>query len=561
MKKIMVTLLVVVLLLSGCTTVEAVPFETYLDQLLVEVIDAQDIGINLSFVNPEAYGIEPGHYELGFNTLDDYETSHTFYKETIKTLKSYKKLEGQEAIDRDVLISYFESHLDDAKYYDYLEGDALGYARSMIANIATYLEVYQFRSEADVLRYLNFIETLPIYLEAYAEFEIERQSRNTGYGQEIIDEIIQMAKNTALESSSDDYFLIRIFNEKMGNADFDGSQYIETHRDLLKQNYAKAYQDLADVLSTIEAQETQGLYYSENGQAYYEYALKQNTGLDMSVKEINVMLQKAFTQNVLKIQSVDQSLIEVLYTDDFYPHYESGKALLDDMRLLMRDDFPEIGPVNYVINQVDPSMAENASPAYYFTPYVDYDVSMEQYIFINGVHEDSLFNTYAHEGFPGHMYQFNYNLKLGMHPIRNILTVGSNSEGWANYVENYVVKYVTSDAFADLYTINETLTQIVTVMLDIGIHYEGWHLDDMVDYLIDMGFALENATTDEFKDLYIYIAAHPAVYPMYYVSSIYIQNLKEEVQKSWDDYSDYKFHEAFLNMGSSRFDVIASYLD
>ena len=60
----------------------------------------KDIGINLSFVDAQKFGINPDLYELGFNTPKDYQESYELYKDTIKQLKSYKNLSGQEAVDR-----------------------------------------------------------------------------------------------------------------------------------------------------------------------------------------------------------------------------------------------------------------------------------------------------------------------------------------------------------------------------------------------------------------------------------------------------------------------------
>ncbi len=566
MKKILIIFLMGFLALTGCVSKEPeivleLSFQEFLDSLLVEVIDPEDLGINLIFNDPTTFNIEPGMYVLGFNTLEDYQESKEFYQSSIKMLNAYQDLEGQEALDRDVLVSIFKSYLDDDLYYYHAEGERLGYARSMIANIATYLEVYEFRTAEDVERYFNFLDTLPEYLEMYVDLEIVRQDKNMGYGQEILDKIVDMADNTASEAMKDDYFLKRLFDEKMDQADFDTQGYKEQNSILMNEKFAGGYKLLADRLSEIKAAPTTGLVHKKDGAKYYEHLLKQNTGLDMSVKEIKSLLQKKLQSQILEVFSYDEALINKLYEDDFYPDFDDGKALLDFLEVEIKADFPEIDAVNYDINTVDPSMAESASPAYYFTPFVDYDSSMKQHIFINGAYNNALYTTFAHEGFPGHMYQFNYNLKTSAHPIRNILTVSGNAEGWANYVETYAIKYISDENFMELYAMNQELTQIITVLIDIGIHYDGWTLEEMKDYLVDMGFASASATAADFSEMYVYIAAHPAVYPMYYVSSIKINMLKEEAKASWDNYSDYLFHEKLLEIGSARFDVVEQYLD
>lgn len=558
----MIKIFIMLLMLTGCQQkAPELPFNDYLDTIMIEMIDETDIAINLLFNDPSTFGIEPTEYEFGFATESDYEEAHTFYQDTIKTLKSYKDFDQQQALDRDVLVSYFESQLENVKFYDYEAGSVLGYNRQMVANVPTYLEVYEFRTEADVDRYFNFIETLPAYYEQILELELNRQKNNTGLGQEVIDETIKMAENLVEAASKDDYFLVRLFNEKMDEATFNGESYKSEHQTLIKTQFVDSYKLLADGLSQIKAKETAGLYYLKDGRKYYNYLLKKNTGLNMNVKEIKTFLGNQLDLSISKIVNFNEEEINQLYDDNFYPHYLSGLDLLSALFNDMKADFPEIEPVNYRLQTVDPSMAESASPAYYFTPALDYDGTSPQHIFINGQHDSKLYTTYAHEGFPGHMYQFNFNLNSDMHPIRNLISSSANSEGWANYTENYAIKYITNERFMELYTINQEITQIITVLIDIGIHDEGWLLEDMVDYLKQINMVNPSASTEDFKDMYIYIASNPAVYPMYYVSSLRIKMLKEKAMEKWEDYSDMKFHQAFLEIGSARFDVIEAYLD
>ena len=553
----MVLVIILTILLSGCTTNPQQPFTEYLDELMIEVIDEKDIGINLSFVDAQKFGINPDLYELGFNTPKDYQESHELYKDIIKQLKSYKNLSGQEAVDRDVLVSYFESYLDDVKYYDFLEGGNLNYSRSMMTNLPTYLEVYQFRSEADIKAYFHFIETLPTFFQKYLDLELDRQNRGLGYGQEIIDRIVNVLNDTISMSQTDEYFLLNNFDEKLEKLDFevDKEALSNRHASLLKNEYTEAHVLLSEGLKKIEADFSKGLARYKNGKDFYEHQLKKNTGLDMSVKEIQKMLKQEFQSLVFQIGNYSESDFDLLFEDDFYPDFDSGEHLLEFLSREMQNDFPKISNINYEVKQVDESMSEASSPAYYFTPHLDSGSKEKQYIFINGPHTPQLYSTYAHEGFPGHMYQFNYFLNLKMHPIRNLLTVGANAEGWANYAEMYALKYIVDDSVVELSKINNRLNQIVTSLIDIGIHYEGWLLPDMVDYLIELGFANQTAALEDFEDMYIYMVANPAVYPMYYVSSIKIDHLRDEFEGS-----DYEFHEAFLNMGSSRFDVIEKYI-
>ena len=66
------------------------------------------------------------------------------------------------------------------------------------------------------------------------------------------------------------------------------------------------------------------------------------------------------------------------------------------------------------------------------------DNSGENVIYINPGHisdDLTLFTTLAHEGYPGHLYQTVYYSATKHPPIRDLLSFGGYTEGWATYCE------------------------------------------------------------------------------------------------------------------------------
>ncbi len=574
MKKILSVLLVTLLLLTACSTKQEVPredvevsseFSEYLDTLLVDFVSPSDFGINFILNKPEDYNFEPELYEIGFTTEEDVKESVSEAKEMIKELKKFSEssLSNQQLLDRDVVIEYLEDLIEMEPYYDYEYGSSMiGYQRNTMSNFTSTLESYQFRTKFDVDAYLNLLETFPDAVQKYLDLELVRQKNGTGFGKEEIVEIIKVNTDTAQQAKNSDYFLIAHFNDAVSKLDFltsdEKNAAIAKHKTLISENLAGAYQNVVDTLSQVDASTSTGLANKPDGKKYYELLLQQETGLKASIKDI----EKVLNEEEAKVRKYMMFLSEKDY-ENMYSRYQkrsfgnftSGKELLSAIQNAYTEEFPKIDEPYYELRKVDESIAAASSPAFYYTPAIDYNGSEPQIIYINGDFDNSLYTTYAHEGLPGHMYQFSYFMTLkDMHPIRSLVSHTSNAEGWANYTERLAVKYVSDQAYADFYDMMETFTELFHIKADIGIHYYGWNLPEFRELLDTYFVGIDEETA---QSIYTMIVHNPATYPTYYLSTIYIKNLKEKAQQELDEkYSDIEFHEAFLSSGSASFNVI-----
>ncbi|AMC93522.1 hypothetical protein AOC36_05860 [Erysipelothrix larvae] len=578
MKKILVTLLSILFVVSGCKSNEVITYEgtfdEYVNTLYAEIIGSTDIGINLSFNDPEAFGIVPEPYSLGFSTQEDYDESSKQLDTMIKTLRSFTddSLTQQQIIDRDAIIEYLSAYLGSEKFYEYEEGDALSSSRSYIMSLPSYLDMYVFNSERDIEYYFNFVNTLEENLLKFVELEKTRQSKNMGLSQKELDSIVKAADSTATAAAQEDYFLNRAFERQMASISFIDQQakddYILKHQEAMKSSFSKAYASLASSIREIEGGELRGLANKENGKAYYEYLFKKNTGSSYSVDQVSKQLKsrkKDLMYSVVKYfqTNYDETLEESVQNGNVFDGlFSDEKSVLTTMIEKMGEDFPMINVPNYSINFVDESLEDSASPAFYFTPKVDATDDNVQAIYVNGNFSNDKVTTYIHEGIFGHMYQFNYFKQSGENQIRSFLSSSANAEGWANYTENYATKYVLGDDLGLFFQNYNELLSNLYVQLDIGINYEGWSQQETLNFLVDEGWYSETTSVNQIEELYLAFVENPCVYPMYYVSSMYIRILSEKAEKAWGaDYSDYAFHEALLKQGSTSFDMLEKALD
>ncbi|MFQ9800405.1 MAG: DUF885 family protein [Clostridia bacterium] len=78
--------------------------------------------------------------------------------------------------------------------------------------------------------------------------------------------------------------------------------------------------------------------------------------------------------------------------------------------------------------------------------------------------------------------------------FRHLLSFLGYSEGWANYVEGLSYEYFgfENEALVEILKCNSYINIQLSALLDIGIHYYGWDLEDLQDYLSQFGIEDED---------------------------------------------------------------------
>jgi len=217
------------------------------------------------------------------------------------------------------------------------------------------------------------------------------------------------------------------------------------------------------------------------------------------------------------------------------------------------------------VKAVSASLEKYCAPAFYLTaPLDDTDHNV---IYIN--HKNSptgleLYTTLAHEGYPGHLYQTVYSnrsfINKEENPVRNLLWYGGYLEGWALYVEFRSFDYAAElmeDQNNSLAAVciemekhNRSLQLCLYSLLDIMIHYENISYAQVAEFLERFGIT----DTNSVSAIYTYIAEEPCNYLKYYLGYLEILELRKEAKDLWQDhYTDYSFHQFYLDAGPSDF--------
>ena len=163
--------------------------------------------------------------------------------------------------------------------------------------------------------------------------------------------------------------------------------------------------------------------------------------------------------------------------------------------------------------------------------------------------------TAYHEGIPGHHMQLSVAQKLDNLP--KFRRHGGNSgytEGWALYAEQLGKEVgFYKDPVSDYGRLSSELFRAVRLVVDTGIHSQGWTRDQVVDFFRKSG-AVDEPTLQAETDRYI---AWPAQALAYKLGQLKFRELRERARKELGSRFDIRaFHDEMLNGGVLPLDLL-----
>lgn len=300
-----------------------------------------------------------------------------------------------------------------------------------------------------------------------------------------------------------------------------------------------------------------GVCHFPDGKKYYQYIAKRETGSSRKISELKSLIQKQMTEDLLAISQTGVSTeasATVFSLQDNTP-----ESYLKDLEKKITKVFPAAPEVDTEIKFVPTDMESYLSPAFYLIPCIDN--TEKNVIYINRSHDMEklhLYTTLAHEGYPGHLYQTTYFASQNPNPIRSLLNFGGYVEGWATYAEmcSYYLTPLEKKQ-AVLAQKNNSLLLGLYARADIGIHYDGWSLQDTVKFFSKYGIREE----ETIAEIYELMVSTPANYLKYYVGYVEFLELKKEVAgRKGEDFSQKQFHKEILDIGPAPFSVVRKYV-
>jgi uncharacterized protein (DUF885 family) len=314
-----------------------------------------------------------------------------------------------------------------------------------------------------------------------------------------------------------------------------------------------------------------------DGKKYYQFLIARTTTTDLTADQIH----QIGLDEVIKDEAAMLAIAQKLGFPDLKSfraslkanpklHPASADALLDAYRGYlkpMQAKLPELfgtlpkAPFEVV---AVPAYAEKTSaPAYYQggTP----DGSRPGRLFIDTYNatERNLYAVEAiayHEGIPGHHLQISIAHELtGLPEFRKYGHYTAYIEGWGLYAERLgkdVGFY--QDPYSDYGRLEADIWRAVRLVVDTGVHSEGWTREQMVQYFHEHSNVDETSVQSE-VDRYI---AWPSQAVAYKIGQLKILELRDRAQKALGAKFDIRaFHDQVIDAGALPLDVLEQRID
>ena len=202
------------------------------------------------------------------------------------------------------------------------------------------------------------------------------------------------------------------------------------------------------------------------------------------------------------------------------------------------------------IRAVEPFRRDTASD-YYLPPAVD---GTRPGMFYTNVPDPSKYRTtgmtslFLHEGQPGHHYQMALQQELDVPRFRKVLWYDAYGEGWALYAESLGRDIgVYEDPNAYLGRLFMELHRALRLVVDTGLHAQGWSREKTIAYLREMEGSTE-ATARRATERYM---AWPGQALAYKVGELKIIELREQARAALGERFDIRrFHAQVLGEGN-----------
>ena len=578
MKKLLIYILVLCFLgLSGCTNNNVnnegqkelqAEFETVLDEVFIETISDDFLDLYQTIENPANFGIDMSKVEISLGSR----VEELSYEEEMELLKPYEKIL---AFDREKLLDYQKDIYDKVKFtYDIskaLSNDKFDYYYQILGSsngiqvaIPQILFDFEIRNEDSVKYLITLLKDVPDYMESVIEYAGVQLDK--GYLMLNADDVIDYVEGM-IEADASKLLEGTFYN--IDSLKLDKDKAAEYKRELLEvtdNDFKEAYRSLLNFLNVAESSgkiNKLGFASLPDGKEYYSLNLIDECGKEIAPEAFEEELNKDIESQFMKFSTLasfypeEYESFATLY--DVPVSFNLYEEILDFIESKYLADFPDLGEIDYVIKDIPEEILGEDSTvlAYFFVPTIDSTTPNQMRV--NPLRSDlgsyQTYNTVAHEGLPGHMYQHAYINKYAHNNFEKSFDGPSAyTEGYAVYAAAIAGEYLENKG-TEFLMINEILTYDLIMLGDMGVHYYGWGYEELNEYLSPYFGEID-------EDFYEMIWDGALMFnPYYYGYKQFIELENKAKDALGDKYNRRDFNNAILTSGSAPFSVVERHVD
>jgi uncharacterized protein (DUF885 family) len=337
-------------------------------------------------------------------------------------------------------------------------------------------------------------------------------------------------------------------------------------------------------LREAAAGQTAGVGRLPDGKAYYALMLRQMTTTDYTPEQIHakglaeVERISAEMDAKLKAQGLDKGTVaqrmQALAKDPRFllPNDDAGRKqaldrfqkILDEVNARMPEYFRTLPATQLVVQRESLAAEKGAAGAHYEPAAMDGSRPGRFVVTLRDLAELPTFamTTLAyHEGIPGHHFQIATAQNIKDVPlIRQQTLYSAYAEGWALYAERLAAEIgmYKDDPWGDLGRLQAELFRAVRLVVDTGLHAEGWSREQAIRYMVDTTGMHEAEVTSE-VERYMGLPGQACAYK---VGQLKILELREKARQALGARFDLKaFHAVVLENGAVPLTMLERFVD
>lgn len=545
-------------------TEEDKKLDEFLDEQFIDTLSQSTVNMHFRLKDPESMGIErPEKGTFGESGYDEQENAEEYLKLKEELDKiDREKLSEESKNDYDFIIKYIDYLIVLNEYPQF--STELDPNYGIAEGVKSVLSSYKFYVERDVLDYFDLIDEAEEVFSCAIEQEKDKEEQYR-----IADFTAQATiENIDTFLSDEGSELIESFSERLsqceGLSEDKIKEYAEKNEEAVSSKLLPAYRKLREDILSIGSENglNKGLIYYDGGEEYYSALLSYMSFSDRTPEEIADKIVDRTTEIAKRSTELFSKYTEQATTSDF------NDLTADDILQLLKKstakEYPELKDISYTVEEIPSSLRTGNTLAYYtMAPLDDSDINLINY---DPAEDDDaeFFITLAHEGYPGHMYQWNYFIENDEPKLFMSIENTGYLEGWAMYTGINSLKYcdfekagVPAEYLIELYSLNEEYGYLMSALCDIFVNYYGYTKENLEDFLTERGFEKQAADS-----LYETVIETPGLYPRYYCSYLELVNIREKAEQSLgNDFDVKEFNTLILDTGICYYSQLEETVD
>lgn len=537
-------------------------FDEFYHNEFIETVESDFLTLHFTLKDYESWGVEKPDRTFGEAGYHSYAEAVEVNQEVLDKLRKfdYNSLSESQKVDYDVLEKYLENVIELNKYpmLDQLFNPYSG----ILDNITTNLTEYVFYRKEDIDDYLEVAKDIEVFLRD----AIELTKMQSEEGIFLSDDLLEGAFDyiDKFVAKVDDNALIIVFDNRID--EFEGlsaeekQAYKDKNKEIIQKSIIPAFQNTRAELEKLQGtgRYTGSILNYPNGKEYYEALVRMKTSTDYTIDEHLKMCEEILIEGI-------EEYMALLSDSGVYFEYISETVGFEDAEAVLKhlennlQSYPKGPEITYKGSYLDPSVANDATVAYYMEPPLD-DIK-NNVIKINGDSIDNMNNLYetmAHEGFPGHCYQITWYLNTNPAPLRSVISTIGYTEGWAMYAESNAWSYSgLSKTISKLHGLETLLGYIMDAYADLGVNGKNWSIEELGSKLDKLGL-----NGDMAESLYDFVITRRGMILPYGIGLVQFMRLRGKATSALkDQFDEVEFNEVLLTNGARPFEMVEKDVD